>query len=37
MCREAYRGEVFLVTAAVVVLAFGLSLSLRSENDEETG
>ncbi|MDE0693636.1 MAG: MFS transporter [Gammaproteobacteria bacterium] len=30
-------GEVFLVTAAVVVLAFGLSLFLRSENDEETG
>ncbi|MXY54104.1 MAG: MFS transporter [Gammaproteobacteria bacterium] len=30
-------GEVFLVTAAVVVLAFGLSLFLRSESDEETG
>lgn len=27
-------GEVFLVTAAVVVLAFGLSLFLRSENEE---
>lgn len=30
-------GEVFLVTAAVVVLAFGLSLFLRSENDNEAG
>ena len=30
-------GEVFLVTAGVVVLAFGLSLFLRSENDEEAG
>ncbi len=30
-------GEVFLVAAAVVVLAFGLSLFLRSENDEEAG
>ena len=29
-------GEVFLVTAAVVVLAFGLSLFLRSKNDGET-
>ena len=29
-------GEVFLVAAAVVVLAFGLSLFLRSENEEET-
>ena len=28
-------GEVFLVTAAVVVLAFGLSLFLRAENDGE--
>ena len=27
-------GEVFLVTAAVVVLAFGLSVFLRSENEE---
>ena len=30
-------GEVFLVTAAVMVLAFGLSLFLRSENEEEAG
>ena len=32
----AHRGG-FLVTAAVVVLAFGLSPFLRSENDEESG
>lgn len=29
-------GEVFLVTAGVVVLAFGLSAFLRSENEDET-